>query len=443
MKNTPLAILFVTLFLDMLGFGLILPLLPVYITHYGGKPWVGGFLLASFSTMQFLFAPIWGRLSDRYGRRPLILMSLLGSGISYFMFGAAGTLAVLFAARVLSGILTAASMPTSQAYIADVTPPDKRAGGMAMLGAAFGLGFAIGPWIGGVLSRYSVFGHPALATPAYFAGALALINFFVALFFLPESLKERSPHEPSEPVNPLKIFTNAFQFLKHPVIGAPLMVFAVATFAFTAVETSFSWLMLLRFRNIMEGMAAQSAGPEIWSSLPVAAQTLRIENVSTQVTSQIFGIVGITILITQGAVMGGLAKRVGERRLVKFGALILTLTLLGIAFTQDLFYMKLLSATLAFGNGIMSPSLSALITKYAGRHEMGAVSGAQHGLSSLARIIAPPINNSLLMVNTAIPFLAGTVMMAAAFVLSLRLRRVSEELGETETEGQGETMPVH
>ncbi len=442
MKNSALAILFVTLFLDLLGFGMIIPLIPVYITHYGGAAWIGGFLLASFSTMQFLFAPIWGRLSDRYGRRPLILMSLLGSGLSYFMFGAAPNLAVLFAARVLCGILTAASIPTSQAYIADVTPPDKRAGGMAMLGAAFGLGFAIGPWVGGFLSLHPHWGISPLAMPAYFAGALAVLNFLVALFFLPESLKDRSPNESSEPVNPLKIFSNAFQYLKHPVIGAPLLVFAVATFAFTAVETSFSWLMIMRFKTVMTQMAYDKAGALIWNSLPEAARTLRVETMSTQVTSQIFGIVGLTILITQGAVMGGLAKRVGERRLVQIGALILTLTLVGIAVTHDLLWMKVLSGTLALGNGIMSPSLSALITKYAGRHEMGAVSGAQHGLSSLSRIIAPPINNSLLMANTAIPFFASAVLMSGAFFLSLRLKTVGEETEEVKgREGQWEKKP--
>lgn len=425
MKNSALAILFVTLFLDMLGFGLILPLLPVYITHYGGAPWVGGMLLATFSTMQFLFAPIWGRLSDRYGRRPLILMSLLGSGVSYVMFGAAPNLAILFAARVLAGILTAASIPTSQAYIADVTPPDKRASGMAMLGAAFGLGFAFGPWVGGFLSRFSLWGHPAIATPAYFAGGLALVNFVLALFLLPESHKDRTPTEHKEPVNPIQILKQAGNYLRHPALGAPLMVFAVVTFAFAAVETSFSWLMIIRFKPLMTDMAYQQAGALLWNTLPEAAKTARIETISTAVTSQIFGIVGITILFTQGAVMAGLAKRVGERRLVQIGAVILTGTLVGIAFTHDLFLMKLLSAALAFGNGILSPSLSSLISKYVDRNQQGAVSGAQHGLSSLARIIAPPINNSLLMVRTEIPFLASTVMMAYACFLSLRLPRAS------------------
>jgi hypothetical protein len=219
----------------------------------------------------------------------------------------------------------------------------------------------------------------------------------------------------------------AAQYLKHPVIGAPLLVFAVVTFAFVAVETSFSWLMLIRFKPLMTDMAMVQAGDLIWASLPEAARTARIERISTEITSQIFGIVGITILLTQGAVMAGLAKRVGERILVQLGVVILTGTLIGIALTHDLMMMKVLAATLAFGNGILSPSLSALITKYARPDEQGAVSGAQHGLSSLARMVAPPINNGLLMVNTAIPFLASTVLMSFAIFLSIRLPNTTRE----------------
>ena len=184
MKRSPLIILFITLFIDLLGFGMILPLLPIYITHYGGQPWVGGALMASFSAMQFIFSPIWGRASDRYGRRPLILMSLIGSATSYFFFGMANSLAVLFAARVASGILTAAGIPTAQAYIADSTTPEKRAGGMAMIGAAFGARLRLRASDRAARSAsFSLFGLPKLATPALFAAALALFNFVLALFF--------------------------------------------------------------------------------------------------------------------------------------------------------------------------------------------------------------------------------------------------------------------
>lgn len=433
MKRAPLIILFVTLFIDLLGFGLILPLIPIYITHYGGAPWVGGMLMATFSIMQFLFAPIWGRLSDRIGRRPLILLSLIGSSVSYFFFGAAPNLTVLFIARVASGILTAASLPTSQAYIADVTPPEKRAGGMAMLGAAFGLGFAFGPWIGGALSKFSVFGQPALATPAYFAAALALVNFIFALFLLPETHHDREETQKKE--GPFAAFAAVGRAMRNPSIGAALTVFAFANFAFAAVESSFSWLVILRFDSVLRDMAAatwQAHNATAFATLAPALQRELTEKAATAVSGNIFGIVGITILFVQGAVMGGLARRIGEIRLVVFGALLLTGTLIGIALAPNLNTIRILSALIAVGNGVMAPSLSALITQYAGPKERGTISGAQHGLSSLSRIFAPPVNNYLVGVNTAIPFVSSAVLMFIAFLLSLRLRATPEPAPETE-----------
>jgi len=399
MKRSPLIVLFLTLFIDLFGFGMILPLLPVYIQHYQGAPWVGGLLLAAFSTMQFLFAPIWGRASDRIGRRPLILLSLIGSAVSYFCFGAAPNLALLFVARVASGILTAASLPTAQAYIADVTPPEKRAGGMALIGAAFGLGFAFGPWLGGVLGQHSVFGIPPLAMPAYFAALLALFNFSLAFFLLPESHHDRSPSEGRAQEGPLQALRNIGLALRNPAIGFPLTVFTFTTFAFTAVESSFSWMVLLRFHLYGQAGAA--------------------------VTSGIFGIVGVTILLTQLAVMAGLARLAGEHRLAMFGTLLLTACLIGIGLAHDLTLIRILSAFIAIGNGVLNPSLSALITQSAGPKDRGAISGAQQGLASLARIIAPPINNALVASHTGVPFFLSACLMGSAFFLSVRLRPIT------------------
>lgn len=438
------------MFIDLLGFGFILPLLPVYIKHYGGTPAIGGLLLGTFSLMQFIFAPIWGRASDRYGRRPLILLSLLGSAFSYFCFGAAGSIAVLFVARVASGILTAASMPTAQAYIADVTPPEKRAGGMALLGMAFGLGFAFGPMIGGILSQYSLFGGPPLATPAYFAAALALVNFVLAFFLLPETHTDRQ--ETMERRSALDAFPAIARALRNPTIGAQMTVFAFATFAFTAVEASFSWLVILRFQPVLIQMAAHQwqtythlpfaklplelrsalPGASSWaafahlpfSALPQTLQTLLREKAATKVTSQIFTVVGLTILVVQGVVMAGLSRLIRENRLVAIGALLLTGTLIGLALAPNLTTIYLLSACIAIGSGIMNPALSALITHAAGPQERGTLSGAQQGLGSLARIVAPPINNKLIEIphGTGIPFFVSSLLMGIAFFLSLRLQ---------------------
>ena len=427
MKRAPLIILFVTLFLDLLGFSIILPLLPVYIKHYGGSPIVGGLLLASFSCMQFLFSPIWGRMSDKYGRRPMMLLSLIGSAVSYFCFGAAPNLVVLFLARISAGVLSAASLPTAQAYIADVTTPDKRAGGMAMIGASFGLGFAFGPILGGYLSQHPVFGIPPLAMPSYFAASLALINFAFALFLLPETHHDRSVT--IEDKGPFAAFTAIARAMKQPSIRAELIVFGFVTFAFTAVESSFSWLINLRFHDqiLKRAIEEYEANGHVFAALSTGLQRQLEEKAATATTATIFSIVGVTILVVQGAVMGGLAKRLGETFLVRVGAMVLTITLLGIAFSHSLPMIWIFSAMIALGSGILNPSLTSLITKGAGPQERGTISGAQQGLGSAARIIAPPINNALIQFYSPVPFVFSAVLMFVAFGLSMKLRPAEVE----------------
>ncbi len=423
MKRSPLILLFVTLFIDMLGFGMILPLLPIYITHYGGKPWIGGVLMASFSLMQFLFSPIWGRASDKYGRRPLILLSLIGSALSYFFFGMAGNLTVLFAARVACGILTAASIPTAQAYIADVTPPEKRAGGMAIIGAAFGLGFAFGPLIGGALGQYSLFGLSKLATPALFASALAMVNFVLAYFLLPESHLDRSAPSTESRRGPMEGMRSIQATLRSPALRKQIVVYAFATFAFAAVESCFSWLIIIRFHDALlaEVVRAWHVGHPLLAMPPDKLQST-LEAAQTAATTRIFGIVGITVLFTQLAMMGGLGKKFGENRLVVAGTLIQAFCLLGIAFAGSLPQLWVASCLLSVGSGILTPSLSALLLQSAKPQERGTISGAQQSMGSLARIVAPPINNSLVAMNTAVPFISSAVLMGVSFLLALRLR---------------------
>ena len=436
MKRSPLIVLFLTIFIDLLGFGLILPNIPVYIQHYGGAPWVGGLLLACYSITQFIFAPIWGRLSDRVGRRPLILLSLVGSAGSFFFFGWAPNLMVLFAARVAAGILTSASLPTAQAYIADVTPPEKRAGGMAIIGAAFGLGFALGPVFGGFLSQHPIWHITGLAMPAYAAAFLSMANFIVAIFLLPETHHDRSETDHADDKGLFDVFPAIVRALRSPALGPPLTVFTFATFAFTAVESSFSWLIILRFRDQIVRTAAEAWNRvhplQLFATLPLhphaglITQQDLIDKAAAAATTSVFTVVGITILLTQVAVMRGLARRVGEERLVRFGALLLTVSLVAIAFTNDMTWMRVLSAFIAIGNGVLNPSLSSLITRSAGPGNRGAMSGTQQGLGSMARIIAPPINNTLVGVWPGIPFLASAFIMGAAFVQSLRLRAPEE-----------------
>lgn len=403
MKRSPLIILFITVVIDLLGFGIILPLLPLYVKQFGGTPQLSGWLTASFSIMQFIFAPIWGRASDFWGRRPLILLSLFGSALAFLLFGLATSLWMIFAARIAAGILTAASLPTAQAYIADVTPPEKRARGMAMIGVAFGIGFACGPWIGGQLGKYG------LAVPALFVAGLSFLNFCWSFFALPESHVTDRDEAHARKVVLLDIsrFRRAFQ---SAALSELLTVFCVATFAFALMEATFTWLVLLRFIEPQHGAALAQAA---------------LEKKAAATVGPIFGIVGITAVFSQGAVFGGLAQRVGEKRLVWLGSFTLTMALLGIGSAHHLGWLTFCSACLAFGNGMLTPTLSSLISKAAGPTERGGIAGLQQSLGSFARILAPPLGTWLLeRISTGAPYYVASALMGVAFLLSLNLKNL-------------------
>ncbi|HEX6164859.1 MAG TPA: MFS transporter, partial [Vicinamibacterales bacterium] len=224
---SPLVIIFVTVFIDLLGFGIIIPLLPFYAESFGASAFTIGLLGTSFSLMQFLFSPIWGRWSDKVGRKPIILVGLMGSCLSYMMLALSNSLALLFIARIIGGI-AGANIPTAQAYIADVTTPENRARGMGMVGAAFGLGFIFGPALGGILTTISP------QTPMWFASALCLANFIAAWFLLPES---RSANAVTRNLGRLEAFRHA---ARNPTLLLLLALFFLVTLAFSGFESTFA-----------------------------------------------------------------------------------------------------------------------------------------------------------------------------------------------------------
>ncbi len=448
MKRSPILILFVTLFLDLLGFGLIIPLIPSYIEHYGGKPWVGGALLACYSLMQFVCAPLWGKLSDRIGRRPVILAGLIGSASAFLAFGLAPNLLVLFIARVCAGALTAASLPTAQAYIADVTPPEKRSGGMALLGIAFGLGFAFGPAVGGYAARYSlpILHNAPIQTPALIAAGLSFLNFLWAVFMLPES------HFPGDPPAGLKqeslftVFPDIARVMSNPQVKAQMLVYAFVTFSFTAVESAFSWLIILRFHDVLSVMAQHlwtSAHPGLlWTSMTAHARELQVEAMQGAETSHIFLLVGVTSLVVQGFIVKGLTRILPENRMVMVGVFLMVLALMGIAVAHTLGAMEWVSVVLAIGTSMNNPALFALITQAAGPNERGTLTGAQQGLGSLARIISPPINTYMVQKKASLPFFASAAIMLVGFMLSLRLKPLNQNAADSNNDGaQGAVHP--
>jgi len=376
---SPLIIVFVTVFIDLLGFGIIIPLLPFYAETFGATAVTVGLLATSFSLMQFIFAPVWGRLSDRVGRRPIILLGLLGSCLSYLGFGMASTLTSLFAARIFAGI-AGANIPTAQAVVADLTTPENRAKGMGMVGAAFGLGFIFGPAIGGFLSRYGY------SVPAFFASGLSLVNFVAAWFFLPETLKPE--HRAIERVGRIDALRSA---LARPHLPLLLIIGFLVVAAFSAFESTFAL-----FAERSHGFHASSIG-------------------------YVFAFVGIVLVIVQGFLVGKVVKKIGEHHIVPASLAIVAIGLLMIPATRSVAALLVANGVMAVGMGFNNPSLMSLISRYSSAEDQGGVMGLTQSLNSLARIIGPLWGGFAFdRLGIGMPYISGAAVMAVAAALSIR-----------------------
>jgi MFS transporter, DHA1 family, tetracycline resistance protein len=343
---SPLVIIFVTVFIDLLGFGIIIPLLPFYAESFGASALTIGLLGTSFSLMQFLFSPIWGRWSDKIGRKPIILIGLLGSGLSYVTLALAGSLALLFAARIIGGI-AGANIPTAQAYIADVTTPENRARGMGMIGAAFGLGFIFGPAIGGLLSRISP------ATPMWCAGALCFANFIAAWFFLPES---RPANAATKSLSRMEAFRHA---TTKPTLLLVLALYFIVTMAFSAFEATFALFTEARF-----GYTTSSIG-------------------------FLFAFIGVVLALIQGVLVGKVVTRVGERRLIPLAILAISIGVGMIPFVWSVPTLLAALGVLAVGMGFNGPSLTSMVSQLADADDQGGTLGLASSLASLGRVVGP------------------------------------------------------
>jgi MFS transporter, DHA1 family, tetracycline resistance protein len=380
MKKSPLVVLFVTVFIDLIGFGIVLPLLPFYAQHFGANALLVGLLSTSFSLMQLLFAPVWGRLSDRVGRRPVILVGLLGSSLSYLTFGLAPSLPILFLSRILAGI-AGANISTAQAYIADSTQPENRAKGMGLIGAAYGLGFTVGPAIGGILSQYGY------AIPAFFASALALANFGAAWWLLPESRNPSAQADHTERgLNWQRLRTG----LRHPELGVFLILFFISTFAFANLEATFALMTARKF-----GFDARANG-------------------------YLFAYIGVLITIVQGGFTGWLARRFGERWLISVGLFCMIFGLGLLPYSPGLKSLLFVLIVLVGGHGFTNPSISSLISQSASTEDQGGILGVAQSLASLARILGPVWGGFTFdAFGFHYPYLTGSLFMSVAFSLSL------------------------
>ena len=370
-----IGIVFLIVFIDLVGFGIVIPILPLYAEEYGPSPVIFGLLMASFSVMQFIFAPILGRLSDRVGRRPVLLVSLLGSALGYVLFGLAGSIAMLFASRIIDGI-SGGNISTAQAVIADITGPEERAKGMGLIGAAFGLGFILGPAIGALLVTVA----PWL--PGIAAAVASLIAFVLVLTRLPETLDTSAQREARR--HPLNLRSLA-EALAHPLVGLCLVMAFCTIFAFANFETTFAQFAKLRYQF------------------------------TTSTIAWLFVYAGVLGAVIQGGLVGRLSKRFGEARLIVAGTALSFLSLGFLPYTTSTGTLLATLAVLAVGQGIAHPSLSSLTSKLADPDDLGGVMGLYQGMSSLARIFAPfwaeVVYGEL---GFAWPFRTGSVFMLAA-----------------------------
>jgi DHA1 family tetracycline resistance protein-like MFS transporter len=390
-------VIFFTVLLDLVGFGIVIPLLPFYALEFSATPLQIGLLFACYSMAQFLFAPVWGALSDRYGRRPILLMSIGLGSLMLAGFASSTTLWMLFLFRTLHGVF-AANISTAQAYIADITAPEDRAKGMGMLGAAFGLGFTIGPWIGG---EFSVHGHSA---PIWLACGLSALNFVLAYFFLPESrdMSNASERRP-RPINPtafLKVF-------KHPAVGTCILLTFVMTFAFSMMEASFAL-----FGEQQYELIAKDIG-------------------------RLMGVMGVVMIVVQGGLIGRLTKRFGEANLVRLGLPCLGLSIAALAYAEpsesgNLVFSEMgaVCALIALFHGLAQPSLFSIISQRTNANDQGLVMGTNQSLSALARATAPALALFAFgQFSVFAPFMGAAVLLIlATFLAGIATREPKENV---------------
>lgn len=349
--SKPLLIIFLTVLIDLIGFGIVIPLLTFYAEEFHATPLDIGLLVASYSFMQFLFAPFLGGISDRYGRRPVLLFSIIGSGLGYLMLGLANSLWMIYASRILGGI-TAGNLAAAQAYIADVTSKEDRARGMGLFGMAFGLGFVLGPAIAGILSE---FGH---RIPFLFASFLSFANATLLFFILPESLKRKDSlqHKRSR-------LEGIVEALKNRKLSILTLEYLLLVTSFSIMTTAFAYYTIENF------------------------------NYSASQTGYLLGYVGLIAIVTQGFLLGFLVRLYGEERLISMGSLILFLSLVVVPLVSKdsggLAALLVGTTLFSFGNSIASPSLNSLASKLASEEEQGRVLGLMQSAASLARVIGP------------------------------------------------------
>ncbi len=381
----------ITLFIDMTGFGIVIPLLPFYVETFQAGPTALGILVASFSLMQFVFSPILGRLSDKAGRKPVLVISILISMTSFIFFTFANSFNMLFLSRIVAGMATETAV--AQAYIADTTSERERATGMGIVGAALGAGFIVGPALGGLLSVYG------FSAPGYAAVALTLLNLLFVLFFLPESTRNKSI-SPQITTNQVRYSGGLVNALSKPLMGTVLTILFIVTLAF--------------------------------STIPVIIPMLGIRffGFGTIEMSYFFMYIGLVQIVLQGFLMRRITKKVSEEKLMVFGPLLMMFGMFLMPLIPNVAVFLASMTMISSGNGIMRTVVPSFISKRAPAKEQGGVLGLTQSVSTIARVPGPLVGGSLFEFSgPAAPFLLGGTLLLFSFSLGYRAFSTPRQLG--------------
>jgi len=386
LQRSPLLVVLFTVFVDLIGFGIIIPLLPFYSRAFGGGAAILGLLIAVFFAMQFLSSPVLGRLSDRFGRRPVLIGTLVLAVAGYLTLSIANSLLLLFLARILAGIASG-NLSVAQAYVADRTAPQERARGMGLIGAAFGVGFAVGPVIAGAFVPFG------LAIPALAAAGLSGTNFVLAVLFLPESLTADARAASATAKR-----TRFWEAIRRPSIRALMITFFLVSFAFSTVPVAFPSL----------GIAYFNIGPTELALL--------------------FIYIGVINMVV-GTAAGRLARRAGEERLVAAGTFAMMAGMAAVPLIANISAYVLLTGVVATGVAIAFPLVPSLVSKRTPPQEQGAILGITQSFGSLARIPGPLVAGFLFeQFNPAAPFLVAAALMAVGFAMAVLVYRESRRV---------------
>jgi MFS transporter, DHA1 family, tetracycline resistance protein len=393
-QKRALKIIFFTVFLDLVGFGIILPLIPYLARQFSASPLEIGFLMAIFSFMQFVFSPFWGKLSDRYGRRPIILMSIVGAIISYLFFAFSQSLVLLFVARGMAGFF-AANISAAQAYIADITTKDQRSVGMGLIGAAFGMGFIMGPAIAGLTGPIgeSLGTHPpfGIQFSAVVAAGLNFINLILAFFMLPETL-DKTQLKVYKRVGRWESMTYIF---KHHLLRSLFTIFLLISLAMALMEVMVFPFVQDRF------------------------------NWDYKLASISFAYVGVIMVITQGYFIRKWIPKFGEKKTLLFGLAAMGISFLGIGLSYHIYILAIAMTLLAVGSGCMRPPIVGLASVITDDEEQGYVLGVMNSMGAVGRIIGPIVGGWLYQeYSQGMPFFASAILAAVSTFLFILIMKV-------------------